>query len=278
MPSVSGEEVRAVLRYWALFLALTCSTPAWAHDFWLQPLRYKIAPGAADPMTIQVGHAQFRTRWSGDLERVVQFEAIGPGDRSDLRTALKPNPERDAVLTFASPGVQMLVFQSNHAKSNLPSIRFNDYLKAEGLTPALDLRARTKTMDSPGREIYSRCAKALIAVGAPNPQTQRQVTKPVGLPLEIVPLRDPYDLGVGQQLPVQVLYQGRPLPGATVMLTSLEFDGQALETKLSDPSGKATFFVPHVGTWLVNVLWTQPLQGDPDADFDTTFSSLTFGY
>jgi hypothetical protein len=267
-----------VIGYWPLIVALLFSTPVCAHDFWIQPTRYKIAPGAADNLTIEVGHAQFRSRWSGDLERVVRFEDIGHGGRLDLRGDLHPNPDRDAALTFAAPGAQLLVFQSNHATSNLPSIRFNDYLKFEGLTPALELRARTGKMDAPGREIYSRCAKALVQVGPADPKAERYVTEPVGLPLEIVPLRSPYALGVGEQLPVQVLYQGHPLPGATVMLTSLEFDGQPLETKLSDASGRASFFVPHVGTWLVNVLWTRPLQGDPTADFDTTFSSLTFGY
>jgi uncharacterized GH25 family protein len=267
-----------VLRFWPIALLLVFASPASAHDFWLQPTRFEIAPGAADNMTIQVGHAQFRTRWSGNLERVVQFGEVAAKDRQDLRPMLQPTPERDAALTFAKPGVEVLVFQSNHANSILPSIRFNDYLKAEGLTPAIDLRTRTGAMDSPGREIYSRCAKALVLVGSADPKSQPQVTQAVGLPLEIVPLRNPYALGIGEQLPVQVLYQGHPLAGATVMLTNLEFDGQPLETKLSDRDGRAAFVVPRVGTWLVNVLWTQPIQNNPDADFDTTFSSLTFGY
>ena len=267
-----------VFRYWPLVAALAFAPPASSHDFWLQPIRFKIAPGAADAMTIQVGHAQFRTRWSGNIERVVRFTAIGPKDRPDLRGTLKPDRERDATLTFPVAGTQVLVFQSNHAASVLPSIRFNDYLKAEGLTPALTLRAQTGKTGAPGREIYSRCAKALIEVGAPGHRIEPQVTAAVGLPLEIVPLRNPYALSVGEQLPVQILYQGHPLAGATVMLTNLEFDGQALETKVSDRTGRASFVVPHVGTWLVNVLWTQPIRGNPDADFDTTFSSLTFGY
>jgi hypothetical protein len=253
-------------------------TPAYSHDFWLQPNRYKIAPGIPNDMTIQVGHAQFRARWSGQLERIIQFRSIGPHDRTDLHDQMKPTPQRDATLTFANPGVEVLVFQSNHASSVLPSIRFNDYLRAEGLTPALEIRAKTGQMDAPGREIYSRCAKALILVGAPGATAQPQVTQPVGLPLEIVPLRDPYTLGINEALPVQVLFLGKPLAGATVMLTNLEFDGQALETKLSDKNGRASFIVPHLGTWLVNVLWTQPIQNNPAGDFDTTFSSLTFGF
>jgi hypothetical protein len=263
---------------WPLAIALAVSSPAWSHDFWLQPTRFKIAANTPDDMTIQVGHGEFRTRWSGQLERVVRFSSIGPAGQVDLRAAMRPDRQRDAILSFPRAGVQMLVFQSNYATSILPSIRYNDYLKLEGLTPALELRARTGKTDTPGREIYSRCAKALIQVGPPDNRANRQIETPVGLPLEIVPLKNPYALKVGERLPVQVLYQGRPLAGALVMLTNLEFDGRPLESYVTDRAGQTSFFVPQVGSWLVNVLWTKPIQGNPTADFDTTFSSLTFAY
>ncbi len=50
---------------------------------------------------------------------------------------------------------------------------------------------------------------------------------------------------------------------------------------LPSPGGtgpSATLRVPPVGEWLVNVIWSEPVTGDPKADFDTTFSSLTFGF
>ena len=264
-------------RLWLIVAWVFLGTPASAHDFWLQPAHFKVAPGAAETMTIQVGHAEFRARWSGQSERVQRFVDVGALERHDLHGALHQTPDHDAILGFNRPGAHVLAFESNHASSVLPAIRFNDYLKFEGLTPALDLRARTGKTDTPGREIYSRCAKALVQVG-PGDGPDAQVTTPVGLTLEIVPEKDPYTLKGGEPLPVQVLYQGHPLAGATVMLTNLEFDGQPLSTKLSDRSGRTAFVVPHVGTWLVNVLWTRPLRGHPEADFDTTFSSLTFGY
>jgi hypothetical protein len=259
-------------------VGLCLATPAWSHDFWLQPSRFETDPGAADHMTIQVGHAQFRTRWSGQVERVIRFVDIGSKARRDLRGDLKSDYYRDATLSFPAAGTEVLAFESNHATSVLPAIRFNDYLKFEGLTPALQLRAKTGKTEAPGREIYSRCAKAIVQVGQPGARSDAQVTTPVGLTLEIVPEKNPYALKMGEQLPVRVLYQGRPLAGATVMLTNLQFDGQPLQTKISDPSGHASFIVPHVGGWLVNVLWTRPIQNNPDADFDTTFSSLTFGF
>jgi hypothetical protein len=36
--------------------------------------------------------------------------------------------------------------------------------------------------------------------------------------------------------------------------------------------------VPPGGKWLLNVIWTQIAPASSDADFETTFSSLSFGY
>ncbi len=264
-------------RFGSILACLCVATGASAHDFWVQPRSFNPAVDQADPVTIEVGHGPFRSRWSGALDRVVLFRNQSPGGKVDLKPVLHPTPDQDAILSFSAPGTQMLLFESTDALSNLPSIRYNDYAKVEGLTPALEYRARTGQTEANGRESYSRRCKALIDVGGggkPNPA----ITRPVGFTLEIVPAISPYALKPGQPLPVQVLYQGRPLAGALVKLTNLEFDVRPVSMHLTDASGHARFVVPRTGDWLVNVIWTRPIKGNPKADFETTFSSLTFGY
>ena len=86
----------------------------------------------------------------------------------------------------------MLVLETDaRAQSHLPAIRFNDYLKVEGLTPALEQRELTHRMSADGSENYSRRAKSLVQVGTREVASQGQVTEPLGLPLEIVPEQKP---------------------------------------------------------------------------------------
>ena len=260
-----------------IFAVLGVAHGANAHDFWLQPRTFNPSVGQSDPVTIQVGHGPFRSRWSGALDRVVLFRNVSPTTKVDLRPLLHPTPDQDAVLTFNAPGAQMLLFESTDALSNLPSIRYNDYAKVEGLTPALQYRAKTGQTQANGRESYSRRCKALIDVGAggrPNPA----ITQPVGFSLEIVPAVNPYGLAPGQPLPVQVLFHGKPLAGALIKLTNLEFDVRPVSMHLTDASGRANFEIPRTGDWLINVIWTEPIKANPAADFKTVFSSLTFGY
>jgi uncharacterized GH25 family protein len=251
-----------------------------AHDFWVQPLNFWISPNSAVMTTLQVGHGEFRERWNADATRVVRFNDIGPdGVVTDHQAELRAGTmDKDHLLTFGAPGTHVLILETSHAESTLPGLRFNDYLKQEGLTPALDLRARTKTESQPGREIYSRRAKALVQVGPASAIPQPWVTRPVGLSLEIVPEINPYAQGAGRAVPVFVLFNGKRLPGATVMLNNLAFDGRPLATIVTDAQGRAVFQAPRTGAWQLNVLWTQPLKGNPKANYDTTFSSLTFGF
>jgi uncharacterized GH25 family protein len=103
------------------------------------------------------------------------------------------------------------------------------------------------------------------------------VTTPLGLPLEIVPERNPY-AALDGKLPVRVFFEGQPLAGALVKLTRLEHDNEPVEERQTDQSGRASFSVSPSGTWLLNVVWTQPVTAPSEVDFDTTFSSLTFGF
>jgi uncharacterized GH25 family protein len=271
------DMVACVRRFWVTIIACLLATPALAHDFWLQPQHFNLAPGASTSLTILVGHGPFRSRWSGAIDRIVLMRSYGPNGVVDQKNAIRPTSEKDGDIGFQKPGTYVLAFQSSYAESNLPFIRYNDYIKVEGLTPAIAFRERTKTTETPGREIYSRRAKALIQVGKPT-GPQPWVTRPVGLSLEIVPDKNPYTLAPNEELPVHVLYEGRPLAGALVKLTNLEFDERPVAMHLSDAQGRASFSFPRTGTWLINVIWTKPITGNPKAEFDTTFSSLTFGY
>jgi hypothetical protein len=198
----------------------------------------------------------------------------------DLREQLQlGQAAQDGDFRLATPGVYILVLQTDdQAQTHLPSIRFNDYLQVEGLTPALEQRARLHQMDADGSERYSRCAKSIVRVGSLGSQSQDQTNTPVGLPLEIVPETNPYSTPQSATFPIRVIYAGHPLPGALVKLTNLEHDAAAFEMHLTDRGGHAIFTMPSSGTWLLNVIWTKASGPLDETDFETVFSSLSFGF
>lgn len=264
-----------------VMLALCFTSLVHAHDFWIQPNAYWVQPQAVTPMTIQVGHGPARQRSPIPLRRIVRFDAVGPnGARIDLRGGLQlGGAQKDGDIVLPTAGVYLVVLQTDDlAQTHLPALRFNDYLKVEGLTPALEQRTRLNRMDADESESYSRCAKAILQVGTAGVDSQTQITRPLGLPLEIVPERSPYATPRSPTLPVHVIYQGHPLSGALVKLTRLESDANPFETHVTDVAGRTVFTMPTTGTWLLNVIWTRPQPPSAETDYETIFSSLSFGF
>jgi len=261
-------------------LLLAVATAADAHDFWLQPPRWQFAPREPVGITLEVGHGPYRQRSPIPARRIIRFEAMTPdGRRTDLRRGLHVGEAADdATVAFGTPGTYLVVLETdNRAESHLPAIRFNDYLKVEGLTPAIALRARTARTDADGAENYSRHAKMIVQVGPVDQTGLSLLLKPVGLALEIVPETNPSSIRRGGVLPVRIYYRGAPLAGALVKLNDLDRDAQPIEMHRSDAAGRTAFTIPGKGSWQLNVIWTRSLPRTSPTDFDTSFSSLSFG-
>lgn len=271
---MSGFRLRALL---AAGVLASVAQAASAHEFWIQPERFWLPAGATTPMTLQVGTGTERQRSQLPLRRVLRFDATSPDGGRDLRPALTLGaPAADGVLNFPRPGAYVVTLRSDAAaQSHQSAARFNAYAEQEGLTPALETRAAKGLQAIDASERYSRQTKALIQVGAGGEQTV--VTRPVGLTLEIVPEVSPYAAPRPATLPVRVLYEGRPLAGALVKITDLAHDAAPLEQRRTDAEGRAAFAMPRHGAWMMDVVWTRPLV-DEGVDFETVFSSLSFGF
>ncbi len=228
-----------------ILVALGIARASHAHEFWVQPSKFQIAPGAALSVALQVGDGPVRQPSPIPLHRITRFDAIGPGGGlMDVRASLAATAKHD--VRFDAPGTYVL-------------------------TLATDNRAYSH------RERYSRAAKSIVQVGAASEQSQAHVTKPLGLPLEIVPLVNPYSEPRPTGIPVRVVYEGYALSGADVKLYNLEQDLAPVDVRRTDHTGLATFPMPSSGGWLISVVWTKRLENSPDADFETIFASLTFG-
>jgi len=266
-------------RLLAAGLALAAQAAS-AHDFWLQPDRFVVAPDSIAGFTLQVGHGADRQRSVIPARRIVRIAVIGPrGEAVDLRPRLDLGGAAfDGSFQPREPGSYVLLLESDdRAQSHLPAERFNTYLAEEGLTPAIEQRRLAGRMTADGAESYGRRTKAIVRVGAADRRSppSPHVTRPLGMTLEIVPDIDPSAIAGPGPLPVRVFYQGRPLAGALVKLTQLTNDAEPIAARRTDATGRARFDIPSAGAWLTSVVWTRPLPGQP-TDFETIFSSLSF--
>ncbi|HZX26595.1 MAG TPA: DUF4198 domain-containing protein [Telluria sp.] len=255
-----------------LLAAVLCTPPAaGAHDFWVNPDRFTVSVGASTALSMQVGHGDACQRSPIPSRRILRFAAWTPsGDVVDLRSGVG--------LTPSETGMHLLVLETDaNAQSHLPAERFNAYVQEEGLWPASAERQRRGATGQDAIERYRRVAKSLVQAGAPGEGSQALTTMRLDLPLEIVLLRPLSDPASARELAAQVFFHGHPLPGALVKLTDLDHDAHPAAAGATDSAGQVRFARPPPGSWLLNVIWTTPTGGEAGVDFDTIFSSLSFG-
>ena len=256
-----------------LALLAVAASPAIAHDFWLQPARWTPSDGAGVEFTLQVGHGPDRQRSPIRASRILLLEKVQPdGSIVDLHPSLHLG-EATGDLTAGDSPTMVVLTTDLAAESHLDPARFNAHLQNEGLTDAIAWREAHSQSGAEGSENYGRVAKALIASASRTSAVQR----PLGLELEIVPLRDVYAPTV-TRLPLQVLFKSAPLKGATVKLYDLGNDAAPVATCTSDADGHCAFDFARRGSWLVNVVWSTPNPAGSPTDFRTVFSSLSFGF
>lgn len=248
-----------------------------AHQFWLSPSVYAVPPGQSVVVTARagVGFHGAPKPWAPDrsvrfvllASRLVDLEGLGfPGDEAWARFA--PSDRLGA----------MLAFESTFTPIQLPAKEFDAYLEDEGLTNSLTARGTT---DHPGRERFRRCAKTWLSG-----TDASRATKPLGLSLEVVPRSIP---GQDSLLAVVVLRGGQPLPGALVKAWRAPLDpsGRAMDAATRDPvavawqgrtgpDGSVRVPVAESGEWLVSLVDMVPSAEPSEADWESTWASLTF--
>jgi len=254
-----------------LGLLLTGST-LWAHDFWIEPSSFRPQPGARVAVQLRVGEHLQGDPVPRDPRRIERFAVVGPAGEKEVVGIAGSNPT--GWIAPAESGLHWIVYDSNYASLEQTAEKFDRYLDEEGLERVRHL-GRSPRTEGTVREIYSRCAKSLLAVGGNAGTGWDRV---LGLELELVPERNPYDLKAGETLPVRLLYRGQPLAGALLKAVAANAEVSAR----SDSQGRAELRLDRPGLWLIKTVHMVPAPAAPaappdtGADWESLWASVTF--
>jgi uncharacterized GH25 family protein len=266
---VMGRRGRRALGKFVFALAvLALPGRGAAHDFWIEPSTFRPAAGATVTVALRVGQnfvgdpvprssrliERFVLRQSGTEQPIVGLENTDPA----------------GWLRAETQSTAMIVYRSAGTFIGLPADRFEEALRLEGLERVIETRTTSGESAKPGRERFSRYAKALLT----GERTSAEVTQPVGLDYEIVPDDDPTVRG--GQIAGRVLYFGRPLSGALVVALLRTDPSVRLEAR-SDHAGSFRFVLPRPGVWLVkSVHMVRAPMFAWGIDWESLWASLTF--
>ena len=271
LSSFGSSVVRRTAILVAAVVALA-GAPLLAHDMWMEPSTFSPAAGDIVSVRLRVGQDLLGDPIPRDPALVNQFVFEDASGRKPLVGRDGADPA--GFLRVSAPGVVVIGYRSNPSQVELTAEKFNQYLKEEGLEAVAALRARRNETGAKARELFSRCAKSLVLSGLPS---DAPADRTLGFPLELVAERNPYAIRAGQDLPVRLTYQNRPLAGTLVVAMNRLNPSEKL-TARTDADGRVRFQLRRSGMWLIKAVHMLPAPAGAAADWESYWASLTFEF
>lgn len=243
-----------------LLLLLSLLTPLIAHDMWIEPASFAPRVGDIVGAKLRVGQDLLGDPLPRDPALIQDFIVEDAEGRKPLvgRTGADPA----GYLRIAAPGLHVIGYNSKPSSVELTPEKFAAYLKEEGLD-------NIRPGGGKVRELFARCAKSLLNVGAPAARDHR-----LGFTLELIAERNPYTLQPGEPLPVRLTYLDQPLAGALVTAISRRNPADKVSAR-TDKNGRVRLQLRPEGLWMIKAVHMIPAT-TPAADFQSYWASLTF--
>jgi len=259
-----------------IFFTATILCLSWiihARDFWMQPKRFRIKTGEMLSVGFKVGENFAGERWEFIKDRIQRMEWHQAKTIQDIKKLVTDGEKENLNLALSKEGTHLFVFESAEELIRMDGEKFNEYLREKGLDEALQQRTKQNMLTDSASEFCSRHSKLLVQAGY---NTDGTYHKEVGLPIEIIPLQNPYSRKIGDRIAFRILYLGRPVFGARVKIFNLHNNRTTIQNIYTQQDGTVETTVSNPGSWLVSVVKMIPSQ-DPGADWRSYWGTLAFG-
>jgi uncharacterized GH25 family protein len=240
-----------------------------AHDLWIEPTTFSPEPGEIVGVKLRVGEDLLGDPVPRDAALINQFVVEDAEGRKPVVGRNGGDPA--GFVRVAAPGMLVVGYRSNPSRVEMSAQKFSQYLKEEGLDAVAAQRAR-RGQTGPAREIFSRCAKSLVLSGSAQ---KAQGDRALGFTLELVAERNPFTIGIGQELPVRLTYESGALAGALVVAINRSNPSEKVSVR-SDNDGRVRLRLPRAGMWLIKAVHMIEAPAGSDAEWISFWASLTF--
>jgi len=254
-----------------------------AHDTWLLPQRDRPAPGETVRVALGTGEAFPKSEVAAKPERVADWIAVGPSGRAKLSGFKIETDDLTARSSFEAAGAYVIAATLKPSFILIEAGDFEVYLEEEGATEALEQRHAAQQPSEPGREVYTKLAKTFVQVGEGG--AREAVTQPIGHALEVVPLSNPLEWRVGDEVHVRVLLHGKPVEGLRVSALREGLPPHTyVSSRTTDDDGQVSIRLPRAGLWMVRTHYIHRVPGlvfddgteSIPANWESYFASIAF--
>ncbi len=243
-----------------------------AHDFWLVPQKFILNPNDLLRINANTGMDFPNSLSAVDPERFTTFTVNGKSGKMDISNFKIEDNSLTTAITLEKAGSYVVAAALKPKEIKLTAEEFNEYLLHDGLPQIYELRKQEGILEQAAIEYYSKYPKSILQVGK---QLDDTPLKPIGLVIEIVPLRNPYALKHGENIPIKVLFRGEPLKNAEVAWSYPGHGEEMAGSTKTDSDGKADIPLVKTGPYLIRTIHMEWVKKESH-NWESYWTSLTF--
>ena len=146
---------------------------------------------------------------------MLDVSMVGNGEVYKIDTIQWSEKDNVTLLSFQTgePGTWVAGVSTAPNDIEMDAEAFNTYLEHEGILDMIQWRKDNNAEGLSAIEKYSKHVKTFFQV---EELRTNDWQRPLGYPIEFIPLSNPYEVSIGEQLSVQLLYDGKPLANQLV--------------------------------------------------------------
>ena len=253
-----------------MLLAGLCAglMPAAAHEFWIEPLQFRLDPETEIGARLKVGQ-----NFAGDnLPWLPQQVAeAGIVDAAGARPLTGMVGDLPAISEQARrPGLNVLFYYSKPSTlTHTDPERFETFVRETGQDTLLQTHRDRGLPQTGFIEAFSRCAKALVQVGEAGGGDG--LTE---MPLELLAEASPH-ASESVSLPVRLFWLGEPLAGAQITVFRKSGDVQVMKLR-TGRDGRAMVPLQGEATYMLSAVRMIPRDDETEIVWHSYWASMTF--
>ena len=263
------REGLAITALVLIAIVATAGTLA-AHDTWLLPASMRVPVGRAVVLDLTSGVLFPNDDFAIAANRVTRTAVRLGSTQIPLPSPIAGPMSLRYRWTPATQGVATIGVELAPKTLTLAPNKIEEYFREINAGPELRKSWSSLGGKKAWVELYAKHATTFVRVGTPVGDTSWSI--PLGHGLEIIPLRDPTALRVGDTLRVRVLSKGQPLPAFDVGAIRAGTDNAAFAR--TDAGGIASIVLGAPGKLLINGTNLRP-STNPAFVWESDFVTLT---
>ncbi|MCC6539987.1 MAG: DUF4198 domain-containing protein [Bryobacterales bacterium] len=259
------------MRFWMFLFSL----PVLAHTLYFLPAKFRAMRGEKLVFSVHNGDSFPASEQAVAAERLLDARLMTPSGLTVPLTDFQKlgNATHAVTPALAEAGTHWLLVRTRPNYLSLDPMKFESYLKDEGLEHVIEWRRTHGEAAKASRERYTKHAKSLIVSEQPSAAWENAY----GLDLEFILRANPSMLKPGDSLPVWVRWKGKPAAGLRVEQAWATANEHGMKIAgRTDAEGKVTVTLDRAARWRLHTVAMERITDDPQADWSSDWATLTF--